>query len=346
MANAQMSVRHPLDAMQVSLQAYGFTGKPLIKLGLNKTRGEKIFKQLKLALTRFDLTVNNSIQHFNMTNDEDIKELLQESRLDLIKSAIGFEFMNKYDDEISVIENANELISFLKEIIGTVTTTDKAKMAQKQLEEATRHADEEETFVRFHTRLSTMAKLCDSNPSIQSYLIKNAFQKSLNRNLRQYLCDHDELESEPLDQATFLDKKRKNKKQIQINEIGAAQNTAFQKELMEQMATQNQVLTALTDKITQLTTQNTQLTNQNSKFEAEINKLKTTQKFVPSETQRSNKPFESKPEWELNKYGKPFRCRKCGLLGHKDQNCKGTHLTCNKCQKVGHIAPACPLSKN
>ena len=168
----------------------------------------------------------------------------------------------------------------------------------------------------------------------------------MNRNLRQYLCDHDELDSEPLDQAKFLDKKRKNKKQIQINEIGAAQNSAFQKELMEQMANQNQVLTALTEKITQLTTQNNQLTNQNAKFEAEINKLKTTPKSVSSEAQRSQKQIEPRPEWELNKYGKPFRCRKCGLLGHKDQNCKGTNLTCNKCHQVGHIAPACQMSKN
>ena len=47
--HAQMQIRHPLDAMQIGAQAYGFTGKPLIKIGLNKTRGEKIFKQLKLC---------------------------------------------------------------------------------------------------------------------------------------------------------------------------------------------------------------------------------------------------------------------------------------------------------
>ena len=68
-----------------------------------------------------------------------------------------------------------------------------------------------------------------------------------------------------------------------------------------------------------MTTQNNQLTNQNSRFEAEINKLKTTPKFNSSETQfdetesirqklsyfqTSAKPIEPKPEWELNKYGK------------------------------------------
>ena len=111
--NAQMQVRHPLDAMQIGAQAYGFTGKPLIKLGLNKTRGEKIFKQLKLALTRFDLTVKNSITQFQLDSDNDITELFTESRLDLVKSAIGFEFLNKYDDEISVIDTAEEFCNMV-----------------------------------------------------------------------------------------------------------------------------------------------------------------------------------------------------------------------------------------
>ena len=345
-SNAQMQVRHPLDAMQIGAQAYGFTGKPLIKIGLNKTRGEKIFKQLKLALTRFDLTVKNSITKFQMESDNDISELFTESRLDLVKSAIALEFLNKYDDEISVIDTAEELVDFLKEIIGTTSPAEKAKQAKKQLDEATRHSDEEETFTRFFTRLSTLAKQCDSNATIQSFLIKNAFEKSINANLKQYLCDHDELDSEPIEIAKFLDKKRKYKKIARINEIDAVQNSAFQKEFMSQMAAQNQVLSALADKITQLTTQNSQLTTQNSKFEAEINKLKAAPKHEKSNNATATKVFTPKPEWELNKYGKPYRCRKCGLLGHKDENCKGTHLTCNNCKQVGHIAPACKQSKN
>ena len=191
-----------------------------------------------------------------------------------------------------------------------------------------------------------MAKQCDTNTTIQSFLIKNAFEKSINANLKQYLCDHDELDSEPIDMAKFLDKKRKHKKIVRVNEIDAEKNNAFQKEFMSQMAAQNQVLSALADKITQLTTQNSQLTSQNSKFEAEINKLKAAPKYEKSTVQATSKVFTPKPEWELNKYGKPYRCRKCGLLGHKDESCKGTHLTCNNCKQVGHIAPACKQAKN
>ena len=92
MATTQMQVRHPLDAMQVSIQAYGFTGKPLIKLGLNKARGEKIFKQLKLALTRFDMTVNNSIQQFNMSLTKQSKNSSLKAGLILsnLQSALNF----------------------------------------------------------------------------------------------------------------------------------------------------------------------------------------------------------------------------------------------------------------
>ena len=124
------------------------------------------------------------------------------------------------------------------------------------------------------------------------------------------------------------------------------QMTLMNQNQSKAMETQNNALAALTEKLSQLT-------SQNSKLEAEIFKLKTTPKpqaatstYIGAANTSEKRPFQAKPEWELNKYGKPFRCRKCGLLGHKDQNCKGTHLTCNKCQQVGHIAPACQMSKN
>lgn len=52
------------------------------------------------------------------------------------------------------------------------------------------------------------------------------------------------------------------------------------------------------------------------------------------------------PHWELNRYGRPFRCRKCGLRGHRDENCTGTDFVCRICNKIGHIQPACPERKH
>ena len=176
--------RHPLDAMQFGLQAYGFNGKPLIKLGLSKSRGEKVFKDLEMSLKQFDFTVNNSINEFNLSNDNNIKDLQSYNRLNLVKSAIRYDFMEKYDDEIGNLENAENLLAFLKETIGTVSNSDKVTQAKNQLNEACRRADEEETFCRFHARLSSLAKICDLNNHIQSYLIKDAFNRAINSNLK------------------------------------------------------------------------------------------------------------------------------------------------------------------
>ena len=41
----------------------------------------------------------------------------------------------------------------------------------------------------------------------------------------------------------------------------------------------------------------------------------------------------------------PYRCHKCGVLGHRSFNCRGTKLTCNICREVGHIQAACPQKK-
>ena len=119
----------------------------------------------------------------------------------------------------------------------------------------------------------------------------------------------------------------------------------------------------------------TALTSQNSELGAEINRLKSEpkKKTQPQELQFKNQShgnrfmprqdgsspqyggnnqnvqqrrFNINPEWDLNQYGAPIRCRKCGVLGHMDQRCTGTDLRCHRCNQVGHIAPACPMSKN
>ena len=338
--------RHPLDAMQVGLQAYGFNGKPLIKLGLPKSRGEKVFKEIEMALRQFDFTTDNSITQFNLTDDQNIKELKTYNRLILVKSAIGYDFSNKYDDEIGNVDSAEQLITFLKDTIGTVSKTEKVIQAKNQLNEAHRRSDEEETFCRFHSRLSNLAKICNSNDNIQSYLIKDVFEKSINSNLKQYLRDHDKLNAEPLEQAQFLDKMQKFKKIVTVNEIDAAKNSAFQMELMTQIQNQNKAMAIQSQALTELTEKIAKMSTQNSTLEAEIFKLRATPKTENQTKSQPTKTFEPRPEWELNKWGKPFRCRKCGLLGHRDENCKGTHLTCRNCNQVGHIAPVCKMSKN
>ena len=339
-------VRHPMECMQIARTTYGFTGKPIIKIGINKERSSQIFQQLDFALEQFNFTVDASIEKFQLTACDKTTKYKIHNQMELIKSAIDAQFLNKYETDIFFIKTPEELIALLKKLIGTISPQQKQENARKQLAEATRRVDEEEEFEQFHTRLSHLARASNNNTAIQDFLLKNAFEKSLNENHRQFLIDQDQMGLNILEKAKYLDKRNKHKRQIRVNEIETTANNAIQIELINQMS-------ALTAKIAELSTQNATFATQNAAFEAEIFKLKTQPKIqnFPTQTQqtKTNMPQIDRsfpPQWELNKWGKPYRCRKCGLLGHKDEKCRGTQLTCRKCNKVGHIVPACPLSKN
>ena len=340
-------VRHPMECMQIARTTYGFNGKPIIKLGVSKDRSTQIFDQIDFALDQFNFTVDASIEKFQLTQCDKTEKYKIHNQLELIKSAIDTQFLAKYESDIFFIKTPEELIALLKKLVGTISPQQKQENARIQLAEATRRVDEEEEFEQFYTRLSHLARASNDNKTIQEFLLQNTFEKALNANHRQFLIDQDQTNLDLLEKAKYLDKRNKHKKQIRINEIDTTANNAIQMELINQMS-------ALTTKIAELSTQNATFATQNAAFEAEIFKLKTQPKrqnflihqphHTKLKTAQNDRSIPS--QWELNKYGKPYRCRKCGLLGHKDEKCRGTHLTCRKCNKVGHIAPACPLSKN
>ena len=41
-------------------------------------------------------------------------------------------------------------------------------------------------------------------------------------------------------------------------------------------------------------------------------------------------------QWKLDANGYPVRCKKCGLRGHLENECRGTKKTCDLCGQVGH----------
>ena len=48
-------------------------------------------------------------------------------------------------------------------------------------------------------------------------------------------------------------------------------------------------------------------------------------------------------EWQLNRFGKPIRCFKCGMMGHTAATCLGLcKAICHTCNKVGHLQSVCP----
>jgi len=86
----------------------------------------------------------------------------------------------------------------------------------------------------------------------------------------------------------------------------------------------------------------------------ELNKIAAT-KTAESNNQRSaNKPRNFgprpprqsySPRWELDRFGVPIQCNKCGWKGHKAANCMGL-IRCSHCREQGHAISICPKRKN
>ena len=335
--------RHPIETMAVCINTYGFTGRPIVKIGISGEKAAKAFDAINFALERAQFLILSSMKVFSLENDEEIKKHFERTKLDLVKTSLSDEFAKKYEDEIDTIETAENLIILLKNIIGEISEAQIIEQARKKLQNITRSSDENETFTRFLARIVQLATQISQTEAIQEYLTKDAFERNLTPNNKQFLLESEKTNETIQNKAAYLDKMKKNKRNPHINEIDSKKSTAFEEEMLKQ-------LTALTSKIDEMRTQNSAQECEIFKLKTEIKKGGNQQTKIPEKGVTKfpeNQPRYINPSWELNKYGKPYRCRRCGILGHKDENCRGTTLQCRNCNKVGHIAPACKqIAKN
>ena len=68
----------------------------------------------------------------------------------------------------------------------------------------------------------------------------------------------------------------------------------------------------------------------------EINRIETAKTF-----RRQKNDRRINPKWELNKFGVPIICDKCGWKGHKTKDCWGL-IRCVNCNERGHAITICP----
>jgi len=179
----------------------------------------------------------------------------------------------------------------------------------------------------FLNRLITFGKDVDDNQEVQKYIIGMEFRKNLTPSLKQYLLDHNKSDDSCQDIAAFLDTKMKHKFNVSVNQIAASDDKRF--DAIESK------LDLLTDALCRIS---------EAKSENHDNPPTSVNK-ISSQPKNGNK-LEKRADWIYNKYDKPIRCGKCGMLGHYAKICPGTcNAVCHKCQKIGHLQAACP-SKN
>ena len=359
-------VIHPIAAITQATAASIYTTKP-IKVGMLASDFEDVLEELNDKLEIFlDLT-NTSIKHNQMENNAKCKTMQDKARRTIIKSACDKEFTTIYEDDIKYYKDPDNLLAFIKDIFGVESTEQKKERASIKLRGATRNIQQEEKFVRFLSRLTRIAEGITDNEHTRSYLVDEEFKKNLTREIRAYLKDHGKSSKPMKEIAQFLDEKEKHKKHVSINALDTTETTVELKALREQILAQSQQIQNLT-----LLWQN-KTHEIDERFDAseqliEVNKLATRQSHPKTRTvaptRHENRSLANRNEsrnpliaphqhqqsainqypthWELNRYGAPYRCRKCGIRGHRDFNCKGTDKSCDECGQTGHIKPACP----
>ena len=349
MTTPQAMFHHPVIAIQTGVQNFSLKSKP-ISLKLQPGRFEKIKEKIIQEIEKFTTFTDATIQQFELTTDADILKYQEEGKRDIFMSALAPDFVTKYSNDIIYEDTYDKLSNFVTDVIGSQSAAAKSKEAEEKMSALTRDSDADEKFTRFLIRLERLAEIITDKADFQQYLVSKHFRRALTPSLKSLLKEREKGSETPLMIAKFLDGLGKNKRTVDLNQIEAsATRDDFQQLHEELVSFKNEMREAL----------RFHSTRYNEIDSAELNAIKTkptanrqrpvhrqndnfrpNDKFHQNDNFRQNNNFP--PHWEINRYGRPFRCRKCGLRGHRDENCRGTTLICRICEEPGHIQPACP----
>jgi hypothetical protein len=327
----------------MNLLVANFRPTQKIKINHQKKEFKKLIEDVENELELFDENADMVISNFKIDDETKIRKFQKRCRIKIILNSLSSDFTSKFEDQIEDLDST-KLITFIKNRIGIESNEEIANAAKEKIKSATRQVHENEKFMEFLDRLKSYSrKMPKLDEVIKTHLVTEAFRENLNAKIKRFLLEHEKNEESIEDTAKFLDKMQKYKKEISVNEIAVSSEV---KEIKNQI----EALTLLLKDNSINTMQ--QLTEIRNEFKTSriqnVDVLKISPE--PRKTQITNlggntnqtQKFEHNPNWEYNRFGKPFRCRHCGILGHKDESCKGTNLNCMKCQKIGHTFPACP----
>ena len=342
MSNLHAMFQHPVIAIRTGVQNFCLKSKP-ISLKISPSDFDKIKEKIGQEVDKYQTFTDATIKEFGLETDQDIKKFQAEGKRDILQSALASDFLDKYLSDLHYENSYEKLLSFITDVIGSQSAAAKSKHAEENMSTMTRDSASEEKFTRFLTRLKRLAKLVTDKEEVQNFLIGKHFQRALSPGLKSFIHEQGQSTKKPEEIAEFLDKMNKNKRTVDLFTV---ENSETQKEIKQ--------LNEKFDKFQAEMREMFQIQRENPfNFAAvEVNAVSKSAMAKPRPPARNTAPLreqnhmskESFPShWELNRYGRPFRCRKCGLRGHRDENCRGTKLTCRLCNKIGHIQPVCPL---
>ena len=335
MANPQAMFQHPVMAIQSGVQQFSFKTQP-INLRLEPGEYDLIKAKINSEVNKYSNFTNATIEQFDLESDAEIKKYQEDGKREILFSTLACDFLEKYRADLIYEDTFEKLLKFINDVIGSQSSTSRKKLAEEKMANLSRDTDADEKFVRFLTRLQRLANLVTDTKVIQDFLVNKYFHNAISPSLKSFLREREKNTETPEKIAEFLDNLGKHKKTVDLNSLEILSTQNIMKEMKENFDAKFDALQSEMREL--LTLQRSKNIDQQV---AEVHAVKTSstqaKKNFPS-----SKMETFPPHWELNRYGRPYRCRKCGLRGHRDENCRGTNLTCRICNVVGHIATACP----
>ena len=348
-----MSKIHPIACIQQAKQNFEYGSDKPIKTRVTPAHFTSIKSDIKNRINQFDRLTKASLVEHSLETDIELLGFQEIAKRDILHSAIDPNFLQKYSDDIEFEKTFDGLLQFISEIIGTQTEKQRISEAKAKLESISRNIEDEERFVRFLDKLKRIAEPISKNSEIKQYLITDAFNKNLNRPLRTFLHEHEKSDESIENIAAYLDRMQKYK-HSHINQIDVV---AAKK--MDELCEQNQRLQtqniSIEEKLDSLKKEmQKMIVAAVAQSTMEINRIETTEKqpvktYQPEERQYPNKDQRYhrqrfNPKWEVNKFGVPITCNKCGWKGHQTKNCLGL-IRCVNCSEQGHAITICPKLK-
>lgn len=376
------NVQHPIAAIISAKGKLEYKTKS-IALGIRPHQFEDICTELESRLRQFNFLTDAAIEAHNLTDDVEIKQIKDDAKRFIIKSSFTNDFNEKYSPEMKWHKSSEDLLKYIKDMIGVETPIQKSKAARKLLKESTRQVESNEKYEQFLTRLTRVANNITADEITKKFLIAEEFDNNLTSGNRAFLKEHHQGEDKTvMEIAKYLDNMDKHIKTISVNSIESSHTLTELKEVENRITNQIQALTLLWQN---KTIEQDSFNDMISNSVAEVNRISTTRarpshtpntSNAPNLSHRTNQPNTVNPSnqqrtlnvpfhntqrsqnwninqqpgnvnkfpahWELNRYGAPYSCRRCGVKGHRDFNCNGTDKTCDECRQTGHIKRACP----
>ena len=325
---ATTTIRHPVELLEAFEENFNVTSK--ISSKTTKKELKSIKENFKRKIERMRIIWDRSMKAHAITGSEADTFTIefQAVRKDLCMQLLTTDYMNRYADEFERVSGSGDFFKLLESIIGTVSEKDEKNEAETKLQEISRWANEQETFVRFYDRIEFLAdKASGGNRDLKSYFLKKAFNSNLSPEIKRYLTDHDKSQATTREKAVFLDKREKYKKKPEINAISTSEIFQIQmEELTSQISRQFSDLKNEICEIKKVSADSKDTSRSRSKEQSRH--IEDTAKFLADGEKRSKKE----------------RCAKCGFFNHATEDCRGTSTRkCHLCNEIGHLMAVCPL---